>query len=451
MSGQSVSSAWVGAPPVCEDGFAFANSEFFAEASGHHRHRRATPAELKTHFTSGSDKDRPAHWFEAQLIHYGLQPSKTKSVARMRLFDAVNAGKLTVPSHVTKLEGKLKKEWVKKDREAKKALKEVSVPATKKTPAKKTAGVKREAGDNGSSSQGASKKPKTATPKDKAKTATPRDKAKTTTPKAKPASKAAAATAPARPKLASRAARRGGISQGPSRSTPAALPPPAPAPRTKQTARRSGAFMARGRIPAPPAPPSQDTYHDNSGGFDYDDSPPAYTEFDEGSHSDDYDEETYGDSYGEDTALAPLGLLNGRYDVSCPFVTQEWPHYGEDFGIVLTLAGSSLWGSFDLGVIEGVLLLDERPWESSHDLVGFRWRGREGEGQIMYGSRNQGWIKFLGDGRIEGKFDYHSIAFKGRRCPGQGTRSEIDARTLQDEWDGYSEEQYEQERVARWR
>lgn len=96
-------STWAGAPLVAEDGFAFAEGVFFAQASGQNRHRRATATELKEHFSSSNDKDHPAHWFEAQLIHYGLQPSKTKSVARMQLFDAINAGGLKVPANVTKL------------------------------------------------------------------------------------------------------------------------------------------------------------------------------------------------------------------------------------------------------------------------------------------------------------------------------------------------------------
>ncbi|KAI1162617.1 hypothetical protein F5B18DRAFT_368794 [Nemania serpens] len=110
------------APPVTKDGFSFAG-DLHAESSGGNRHRRAALAELKEHFKSGSDKDHPAHWFEAQLIHYGLQPSKTKAVARMRLFDAVNSGKLAVPSHIKKLEGDLKKEWTKNERQAKNAEK----------------------------------------------------------------------------------------------------------------------------------------------------------------------------------------------------------------------------------------------------------------------------------------------------------------------------------------
>lgn len=107
---------WLGAPPIAEGRFAFANGDFFAEISGQKRHRRATVGELKEHFSSGTDKDHPAHWFEAQLVHYGLKPSKTKSVARMRLFDAVNRDNLAVPSDLVELVAKLRKEWANNDK-----------------------------------------------------------------------------------------------------------------------------------------------------------------------------------------------------------------------------------------------------------------------------------------------------------------------------------------------
>ncbi|KAL6413319.1 hypothetical protein AUP68_02828 [Ilyonectria robusta] len=112
---EAAAPAWQGAPPVSEDGFAFVNGDFFADASGQNQHRRTTVAEIKEHFASGSDRDHPAHWFEAQLIHYGLKPTKAKAVGRMRLLDASKDGKLTVPPHITKLESKLKKEWTKKE------------------------------------------------------------------------------------------------------------------------------------------------------------------------------------------------------------------------------------------------------------------------------------------------------------------------------------------------
>ncbi|KAI1344060.1 hypothetical protein F5Y15DRAFT_411911 [Xylariaceae sp. FL0016] len=115
------------ASPTSKAGFSYAGGDLFAEATGHNRHRRATPAELKEHFKGGDGNNRPAHWFEAQLIHYGLPPSKTKGTARMRLYDAVQAGKMAVPAHVKKIEAELKKEWDKKERDAKKALKSTAM------------------------------------------------------------------------------------------------------------------------------------------------------------------------------------------------------------------------------------------------------------------------------------------------------------------------------------
>jgi hypothetical protein len=120
-------------PAVTREGWSY-SGELHVEASGHNRHRRATIPELKALF-DGSDgsKDSPAHWYEAQLLHYGLQPSKTKGTAKMRLFDAVNKGNLSVPAHIVKVEAELKKEWAKREREAKQALKKLAAPAAAKT------------------------------------------------------------------------------------------------------------------------------------------------------------------------------------------------------------------------------------------------------------------------------------------------------------------------------
>lgn len=124
------------APPAVKDRFSYAGDSIYIEASGHNRHRRATIPELKAHFKgTGDTKDPPAHWYEAQLLHYGLPPSKIKGTAKMRLFEAVNNGKMAVPAHIQKLEKDLMKEWTKNEREAKKALKQpaVSGPTAKGT------------------------------------------------------------------------------------------------------------------------------------------------------------------------------------------------------------------------------------------------------------------------------------------------------------------------------
>jgi len=115
--------------PTSKDGFYYAGDSLYVEASGHNRHRRATLPELHAlfhvHPANAADvpKDPVGHWYEAQLLHYGLPPSKNKAVAKTRLLDAVNTGNLAVPAHIQQLESELKKAWTKKERQAKAELK----------------------------------------------------------------------------------------------------------------------------------------------------------------------------------------------------------------------------------------------------------------------------------------------------------------------------------------
>ncbi|EGR52513.1 uncharacterized protein TRIREDRAFT_54487 [Trichoderma reesei QM6a] len=417
---------------VSEGNFSFTNGVFLAESSGHNKHRRATHEELRTHFASGSDKDHTAHWFEAQLMHYGLPTSKTKSQ-------------------------KLKKEWTKRDRDEKKAAKGASTKAVPKSQASNARKRKADVTVNAAANTGTPAVAASAPKRTKASASSAGD----SSPAPRFATKQTARRgpgwrAPSRPEPATRAspspepaassaprtkqtARRGGGWRASGRPEPARRdspsPAPSPAPRTKQTARRGRPFVPRGRIE------SSQTQTSGHGDFatSFDEAPPPYEE-DSGSSN----------RFGGDS-LAPLGLLNGRYDISSPYVESEWPMYGSDFSLVLTIVGSSLWGRFDLGVIEGVLYIEERPRASSYSNVPFVWRGREAEGQIFYNERsNRGSLRFIGGGAIEGYFEYQDIQFDGQRLPRQGTRSELDARTLQNEWDSYNEDEYERERVARW-
>ncbi|KAH6888425.1 hypothetical protein B0T10DRAFT_54163 [Thelonectria olida] len=414
----SSSSAWVSAPPTAADGFAFAHGDFFAEASGQNRHRRATPAEVREHFASGSDKDHPAHWFEAQLVHYGLQPSKTKSVARMRLFDAVNAGKLTVPAHMTTLEGKLKREWNKSEKEAKKRAETKKTAETKPT-AKKTEPTK--PGPKAKAETKARATGTTAKPETKKKT----ERKKTTEPKPAAGTKRKATTnstpssrAPKKTKMATSTAR-----------TTAADPPTAPTARPKQTARRGGSF-ARGRSGPPEG--NYSIYDDDE---------------DEDSHRD-YDSGDSGCSSRPDDGGRKPCPMNGSYELECPDVESQWPHYGSDFELNLAYDGRFLWGKFDLGVVEGVLRMENPPKRPSTTPAYFTWRGREDEGQSFYGENHRGWIKFLPTGGIEGYVDYQGISFTGRRDP--EVSDYIRPNTVESEWDNYTEDLYEYERVSRW-
>ncbi|KAI1093409.1 hypothetical protein F5B19DRAFT_133728 [Rostrohypoxylon terebratum] len=440
------------APAVSKDGFSYAG-DMFVESSGHNRHRRATVAELKDHFKSGSDKDHPAHWFEAQCIHYGLQPSKTKAVARMRLFDAVNTGKLSVPSNIKKLETELKKEWTKSEREAKKAVKDASSSAsatksTKRKAAADSVDFTVSVGDiniSVSANSAAKKSKTTATKAASTATASKTTKQKTasssSTTKAKPkptaspkksssAAPSSSAPTPSTPTARGRTSRgRGGHShQGPGRSGAVALAPSPSPPRRIQTARRSRGWH----------PGLSHTYGSRTGynnGPDNDDKNDVSVKAEDGDDGDD--------------ELKPIGLLNGRYDINITdgMAIDDW-----DLSLVLTLNGSQLWGSFDLGCVRGVLKLPQRPYQPSYDPLDFIWRGREdGVGKISYGNNHRGRMKFLGDGRIEGEIDEYGIVFTGRRTSGQNTRSEIDVATMKDEWDTYTYELFDEENSYKWR
>ncbi|KAI4160395.1 MAG: hypothetical protein LQ342_005719 [Letrouitia transgressa] len=58
-------------------------------------------------------EDKPAHFYEAQLIHYGLKPFTSKETAKKALLEAIeNAeGELKVPDSVKKLEREMKEKY----------------------------------------------------------------------------------------------------------------------------------------------------------------------------------------------------------------------------------------------------------------------------------------------------------------------------------------------------
>lgn len=115
-------------PPISRDGFYY-NGDLYVEVGDFNRHKRAPVSEIKSILrpdlkaaknTLPSDKKDPVgHWYEAQLIHYGLPASKTKAVSKSRLLDALNEGKLVVPPAILRLEEGLRKEYAGLERKAK--------------------------------------------------------------------------------------------------------------------------------------------------------------------------------------------------------------------------------------------------------------------------------------------------------------------------------------------
>ena len=94
------------------------------------RHARASPSELKLYLDGKAPKDQVAHWYEAQLIHYGLQRSKDKNTAKVRLQQALSQKRLTVPPHVLEMEAQMKKDYaagIKRSRNAASKVAKVGV------------------------------------------------------------------------------------------------------------------------------------------------------------------------------------------------------------------------------------------------------------------------------------------------------------------------------------
>ncbi|OQE03892.1 hypothetical protein PENSOL_c001G08703 [Penicillium solitum] len=252
-------------PPVTNGQFSYNVDTFYVAASGGQIHRRAAPAEITalydTATTDKSTPDHPGHWYEAQLLHYGLPPSKVKATAKMRLLKAVQDGALSVPKESLQIEKNLKKEWKKQDSEEKPQVN--TKITTTKTVTTKTVTVSKTVASKSTESKTTTAKAaaKPAATKAVAKPATVKTAAtKAVTPKAAPpkkdtaprtvASKATAAkptTTKAAPKAAAKLAAAKTAAGKP--DIPKAAPTKATAPK-KDTAPRTVASKATAAKPA---------------------------------------------------------------------------------------------------------------------------------------------------------------------------------------------------------
>ncbi|CAN8105802.1 unnamed protein product [Discula destructiva] len=456
------------APPVEKDGFSYAGDALYREASNLNRHRRATIPELKAHF-SGKDKDdnRPAHWYEAQLLHYGLAASKVKGTSHKRLFDAVMKGGLTVPAHIQKIEADLKKEWTKREREAKKMMKGSAATAT----APSAKGTKRKADQVSTSmninlgislqlSNTGQVTVQGAQPATKKAKATPAVKEKKPTPAAKPSSKKVAAPQTARKTTAPQ--QKATALKGPKA---AEKPPVKPKATPKPMARSS---MATGTGAAPASAMHDPAFAWSGSNFPVDEAPPAYSEFDDrpfgrsnsnttitnnnkNNNNNNNNSKQQQHNFSPPSGSQPkIGLLNGRYRVSCEHIEANFPEHKGDLSLIGTLDGHHVWLSFDFGVADGVIRVP-RPHEADADYpTSALWRGRALDTMtdrwqsynmdVPYRAGQFNHIYFLGGGHLRGKvrFDLSGrtveLDFDAYRLPGQPMTSEVSPSQARAEW-----------------
>ena len=455
--------------PVVKDDFLY-NGDLFVDVGNLNRHKRASVSEiteilrpdLKKPKNGTIVKDPVGHWYEAQLIHYGLPPSKDKARAKMRLLENLNQSKLKVPPHITAIESDLKKEFSAAERKAKaqyKAslgtaqLKPKQSPSTSK---RKTHGdqsthttinVNVNIGQESSPNHSSQPTPK----KRKVQTARRGDSKSVPSPELSHAAsqekEPAAGVCNPRPKQTARRSASSSLSFRPN-VAPSGAQSAAKAPRAdarfgeanpdlsayadiKPKKERKPAMKKEVKAKQEPAIKKESLVKKE---------PKVRAE--PGS--------TKGPlASSSRSALAPLGLINGIYEVSCPEIEREWDDDG--FTIVLTLDSPSIWGQYDFGMFSGIFHVPQRPFAASNNMFPFQWRGREnGEGEMSFGDDCIGGISFLGNGYIEGWINvYGQCRFEGTRRDGPGT-AVSNAIDIRNEWDGYNEEEYENERIGRW-
>ncbi|KAL8766506.1 MAG: hypothetical protein Q9209_006722 [Squamulea sp. 1 TL-2023] len=458
------------APPIARDGFYY-NGDLYVEVGNLNRHKRASIAEitaiLRPDFKQSKalpvtlpSKDPVGHWYEAQLIHYGLLPSKDKARAKMRLLEALNTSKLNIPAHISQLEDRLKKEYAVVERKARALYKAEKAAAEKQEPV--TESKKRKQPEpsntfnvninfgpvNASSYQISEPRAETITdvtqpPMKKTKaTATVTAKTAVTT-----AKKGASATYAANGRVLSN---QNSVGKETSSKAPAAdqtkkANRPAnkdPTPeRPKQTARKSATIKkesaAKKESPVKKEHPVKKESPIKKGPIA---GKPSTVK-----------EEPKVKKEPTNSRRPKLGLINGAYEITCQDL-EQWENFGDDMSMILCLDSPEVWGAYDFGMFSGVIHMQIRPWAPSEEPIPFKWRGRENsEGEMSFGDHCQGEITFLGDGRIVGWLNvYGQCHFQGQRRPGPGTAPRS-AASMQEEWDGYSEESYEHARVSRWR
>lgn len=229
-------------------------------------------------------------------------------------------------------------------------------------------------------------------------------------------------------------------------TTPKKANEPKPKPAKAPAARKPAAKAARA---GPSRPATAAVSSSRSVNYDHDEPPPPYSEF----SNSDFDRNnvparsSYDGSPQRSSPQRPkLGLLNRRYDVSCPYVEHNYPEHEGQLGLIVTMDGNELWVKFDFGDLTGMMNLP-RPWDSGEQRHVMHWRGvSEGwyKGQNSfrvdtdYLAGDENYLIFLGNGHIRGSIsrdDDEEIHFDVYRQPGPGPYSEITRNQAREEWD----------------
>ncbi|KAG9771830.1 hypothetical protein ABEF93_007618 [Exophiala dermatitidis] len=461
------------APEIKRDEFLYRDT-LFVDLGETKRHARASITELKDLLLPKKGKlpakDQVAHWYEAQLIHYGLPRTKDKNTAKVRLTTALISDSLAVPAHISQLEADMKKQYVAAVRKAKaaagsasKASKLAESPATNSKKRKATTSESHTgansttislkigdvslevgiptasaAGNKKQKTQAAeSKKKATATPTSKTK-GTADSKAKTTaapkskaTPKAKAVVKEPASKAKTTVKATT--IKPSTTQPGPVVTSPS---PMQRAGRPIQTARRGKPFSlspATRNVPRGSTHSFQHLSSPSDSDLD-DDAPPPYESID----------------FSQDQPPSPSGnsdsdivQISGVYNVSSP----QLDHY-HTLALQIDHYTDELWGSFQIGAHSGVIRMTSIEGITEGRPVSFGWRSRnDNTGQLKFGRACNGSMVFDGHEGVHGHFygflygdDLEFVGSLEDDTPGL-----VDLDDLLEQWDSFPRIAYDRD------
>ncbi|GAB1731647.1 hypothetical protein NU195Hw_g4133t1 [Hortaea werneckii] len=433
------------------------------------RHPRASPSELKDLLNGKVAKDQVGHWYEAQLIHYGLQRSKQKDTAKVRLQQALSQGKLKVPPHIADMEGQMKKDYAAAVRKAKKSVggdaasgktgKRRKDDEEIETSSKKTK-IAMNVGDisinieHGASSSEAKKSSSKSSTKATAGTVTAKQTAEsegTSTSKTTPGkvtakqaarnSKPAASSKSATPDVTPKTTKGTKKAQANSRderasefwgdSTPSSKAATTSKARAEPKSKAEPKVKSESKIKKDPNIKSEPNIKKGSGATK---AAMIKTEPD--------NDEMQIDSFAQE--MPGTRNVTGVYNISCPQLAEQvGPDEASNFRLFLCVDNGTLWGGFELGWKSGVLRADEVAVDR---YVSFGWRARDNDrgGSLTFGRGCFGEIALHGQNEVAGTFTglfVEPVTFEGRRRPGPlwCGRSPY---SFQQEWDGFVREAY---------
>ncbi|TKA30015.1 hypothetical protein B0A50_02734 [Salinomyces thailandicus] len=479
-------------PPIVRGEFVYRDTLFVDAGGEGRRHPRASPSELKDLLNGKVPKDQVGHWYEAQLIHYGLPRSKQKDTAKVRLQQALSQGKLKVPAHLGEMEAQMKREYAGAVRKAKRASsgngdavasstggkkrknEEVSAESAKKTKLSMNVGdisINIEHGASASgkkSTESAGKSSKAAAPAKKTSAAkkidtTSKETAAAGLPSANASAKASSSSkkAPAKVQDAQinqslgtssdikSTAGSGAKAKPDAKAKPQPKVKAEPKAKTEPKAKVESKAKAEAKAKMEPKvkaelkvkaePPKVKREPDIKPETKLQAAAKAKknSEVKADPDADSMDVDNFAQE------MPGTRYVTGVFTLDCPQLADQLPDEADNFRLFLCVDNGSIWGGFELGQKTGVLRIDEIPIDRTGS---FGWRARDSweGGRLTFGRGCFGEIEFFGVGKVMGRFEglfNEPMLFQGRRQPGPLWCGRS-AYSFQQEWDGFVRDAY---------